>query len=66
MKDHHGNRRPNFLRSSVKSVFPLYAYEVEHISGRIERKYKVSSNGKGKHTNGSEGDPPEVEELPFG
>ena len=41
----------------------LYPYEIAHIREHIEKKYKVSSNGK--HTNGSEGDLPKVEELPF-
>lgn len=41
----------------------LYPHEIEHIREHIEKKFKVSSNGK--HTNGSEGDLPKVEELPF-
>ena len=41
----------------------LYPYEIAHIREHIEKKFKVSSNGK--HTNDSEGDLPEVEELPF-
>lgn len=41
----------------------LYPHEIAHIREHIEKKYKVSSNGK--HTNGSEGDLPKVEKLPF-
>ncbi|MYK22517.1 hypothetical protein F4054_09660 [Candidatus Poribacteria bacterium] len=41
----------------------LYPYEIAHIREHIEKKYKVSSNGK--HTNGSKKDLPEVEEIPF-